>query len=264
MREALRRAGWRALDVAVHSSVWVAAAAAALTASASLALGAPPRLDLLLLAFAGTLVVYNVDRLRDLPRDRETTPRRSAFVARHARALAVLAGAAGAVALAAALHAGPGVVALAAAVAALGLAHRRLKRVPFGKASYISLAWTAVVVGMPLATGAPAREAAPVALPLFLALFANAIASSVRDVEGAARRLGPLRALRISRCMAALGLAVCLVPGAAPAGLAPVPLLTWLALLGFQPGERFGLVVLDGALWLGALLAIPLLPRPLP
>ena len=39
------------------------------------------------LAFAGTLVVYNVDRLRDLERDRRSSPRRSAFVSQHSSLL---------------------------------------------------------------------------------------------------------------------------------------------------------------------------------
>ncbi|MCA9512339.1 MAG: hypothetical protein KC560_16640, partial [Myxococcales bacterium] len=93
-----------ALDAIVFSSAWTGAAAVALTAAAARALGveAPPAA--LALAFGGTLVVYTVDRLRDLERDRLTSPARSAFVARHrgalAAAVAIAAAASGAAALA--------------------------------------------------------------------------------------------------------------------------------------------------------------------
>ena len=80
------------LDACLWSSAWLGLAAAALTAAAARALGLAPAPALLGLAFGGTLAVYVIDRVRDLPRDRVTAPERAAFVARHRRALLALAG----------------------------------------------------------------------------------------------------------------------------------------------------------------------------
>lgn len=48
------------------------------------------------------------------------------------------------------------------------------------------------------------------------------------------------------------------MPPAAVPGLTPVPLATLATLSVFQGGERFGLIVLDGALVVGASLALAL------
>ena len=84
----------RAVDAAVFSSAWLAAAAAGLVAASARAMEIPLDPRLLGLAAAGTLVVYNVDRLRDLERDRLTAPARSAFVERWCDALVLGTGAA--------------------------------------------------------------------------------------------------------------------------------------------------------------------------
>ena len=116
------------LDACLWSSAWLGLAAAALTAAAARALGLSPAPALLGLAFGGTLAVYVIDRVRDLPRDRVTAPERAAFVARHRGALLVLAGMGAGLAGLASWALGPRPLVLAAAVGALGLAHRRLKR----------------------------------------------------------------------------------------------------------------------------------------
>lgn len=245
----------RALDAAAFSSVWVAGAAALCAASASHALGVAPRAEALVLAFGGTLCVYVVDRLRDHARDAGTAPLRTAFVTAHRRPLTALAALGGVVAAIAALAAGPRVASLSAGVLAVGLLHRRLKHVPFGKAFYIAAAWTAVVVGVPAILDPTARHVAAVAAIFYATLLANAIASSVRDAEAGPARIGLARGLRVARVLA-LGAVVGTLLGGPGLRLLPVAGLTLLALLAFRPGERFGLVVLDGALSLGAALSL--------
>lgn len=73
----------RLLDALAFSSLWVASAAALLCAAASQAMRSPPSPEAVVLAFAGTLLVSSVDRVRDFERDRTGAPLRSAFVARH-------------------------------------------------------------------------------------------------------------------------------------------------------------------------------------
>ena len=110
------------IDAVAYSSVWVAAAAGALCLASSLAMGTDLAVSAAGVAFAGTLLVYNVDRLRDLERDRLTTPERAAFVDRHFAALSGLAIAAGSAALALGISLGWRAAPVLAPVLLLGLA----------------------------------------------------------------------------------------------------------------------------------------------
>jgi hypothetical protein len=183
------------LEPLAFSSLWVAASAAALCAASARALGAEPALATAALAAAGTIVVYNVDRLRDVERDRATSPRRTAFVQRWRFGLVVLTAAAGLAAGALALSAGPRALALLAPIAALGLLHRRLKRFAWWKPLYVSGAWTAVVVGLPA-----------LALPPRVRSRGRGDRDRrdrrQRDRLQPARRRGGRRALRASRAVA--------------------------------------------------------------
>jgi len=244
------------LELLAYTSLWVAAAASALCAAAGRALGADPAALTLVLVAAGTLFVYNIDRLRDVERDRATSPRRTAFVERWRLALAALAAAAAAAAVALALNAGPRVAAALAPIAALGLAHRRLKRFAWWKPLYVSGAWTAVVVGLPAVTADRVRDLPWVAAIVSATIAANVIASNLRDREAPAARFGARVPMRI-----ALGLAVAATVLAllAPAGvrvLVPIPLATLAALAAFRPTELYGFIAVDGALLAGALLSL--------
>jgi 4-hydroxybenzoate polyprenyltransferase len=244
-----------AIDALVFSSVWLAAAAGGLLALASWAMGIETRPAAVGLAASGTLLVYNLDRLRDLERDRTTAPRRSDFVAAHHGSLVGLA-TAGAAAAAAFGLAAPRAAIVLLPILCLGLFHRRLKRFENAKTLYITASWLGVVVGLPWALDPSASQIPWVVGILGCALMANAIASNVRDHEAAAARIGPRRALRIARLVAGAGVAcACVAPG--PARFAGgVPLATFAALLAFRPTERYGLIVVDGALVLGALLGL--------
>jgi 4-hydroxybenzoate polyprenyltransferase len=245
------------LELLAFTSIWVAASASALCAAAGRALGAPPDAALLAIAAAGTLFVYNVDRLRDVARDRATSPRRTEFVERWRGAL--LASTAGAAALAAglALRLGPPAITLLAPIAALGLMHRRLKRFAWWKPFYVSAAWTAVVVGLPAVTAASVNHVAWVAAIIAPTIAANVIASNLRDREApAAVRFGPRVPIRVARGLALASGALALGAPDSVRSLAPIPLATLVALAAFRPSELYGLIAVDGALLAGALIAL--------
>ena len=235
----------------------MAAAAALLVLAAGRATGAPADPLLPALAFTGTLGIYTLDRLRDLPRDRRTAPRRAEFVAARRRVLVAVSGLSVAAAAALALAAGPAVAALSGLVAVPAFWHRRLKRSTAGSAFYVSSAWLVVAAGLPAIRGGDPARLPAAALALAGALLGNALASGLRDGDGPGARLGPRRTLGLARGAAAASLAAALALPAARC-LVPVPALTLLALVGFRPGELYGLVVLDGALALGALLSLAL------
>jgi len=247
----------QALDALLFSSFWVAAAAAALAGAAGQALGGAAVWGPLLLAFGGTLAVYDLDRLRDLPRDRGSAPQRSAFVERHLSVLIGLGAAGAGLAAAGAWLCGPRALLPLLPALPLALFHRRLKRLWMAKALYVTAGWLLVVVAVPaLAARAPLADAAWAAGIVGLALFANAVASNVRDDEAAAAVVGGERVLRVARALSAASVAAAL---AAPPAIRPLGLVgaaTLAALLGFRPSERYGLGVVDGALLAGALAAV--------
>ena len=230
-----------AIDALLFSGLWVAAAAAALTAASFHALAAAPRVSAVALAFLGTLAVYTVDRLRDLERDGTTAPLRSAFVARHQRTLEALSITSAAAAALCALRAGPRAIAIAASVLVVGLFHRRLKRWSQLQPIYVVCAWLAVTVGLPVATAEGGAHAGWIVALLAPALFANVAAPQARGVAGA---------------FAALGVALAAVAPAPVRPLGAVAVATGVALLGFRETERWVLGVLDGALVAGALASL--------
>lgn len=228
----------------------------AVAASAGFAL--PPAAAVL--GFAGTLVVYGIDRLRDVERDRETTPARTAFVQRHRPRLTALCVLAVAVSAVAALRLPPATWWVCGLALIPGLLHRRIKHVPILKTGYVTFAWLAVCVGVPAAAGdiTPA-DVLPAAVVLGFAIAGNLVASNLRDHESGAGRVSPRAALGGAVALCAAGLLVALVAGAART-IWPVALCQLVAVAGLATAprdrERYGLVVVDGALWLGAALAL--------
>lgn len=246
----------RLLDACVFSSLWLAAAAAALAAAASHAMGVAPDPRALGLAAAGTLVIYNVDRLRDLDRDRTTSPERTAFVERHRATLRTLTAAAGVTSAALAVSAGRGPIALLLPALGAGLLHRRLKRFALAKPLYVVACWLLVVAGLPWILAQAPSHTGWVLASIGSASLANAIASNIRDEEAGAALLGAPRALALARGFALLGVTVALVGPAPVQPLAWVPATVLAALLRFRPTERYGLAIVDGALLVGALVAL--------
>lgn len=245
-----------ALERLAFSGLWVAIAAAALSIASAQALGIAPNPRVAATALLGTFAVYALDRLRDVDRDRLSSPRRTQFVLRHENriAFAALLCAIGAVGLGISL--GARAISLLAWVLVLGVSHRRLKRIRFAKPVYVALAWCAVVVGLPAVSAAGETHTGEVALAIGLAVLANAIASNVRD--GEQQLANAARALAVARASALLSLVVVSCSPAGLRALAAIPAATLLSLLRSQIDERWGLVAVDGALVAGAVAAIAL------
>ena len=178
------------MDGVVFSSLWAAAVAAALVSAVTAAFGVVLPLSSVALSFFGTFVVYNVDRLRDVERDRATAPARTAFIERNRSRLVFLASTAAIASLGAAAVLPIRVAALCAGVLLVGLLHRRIKHLTGLKTAYITFAWTAVCVGIPAQLGELSlRESLPTGLVIGATIAANLIISNLRDREGGISRV---------------------------------------------------------------------------
>jgi len=253
----------RGRDVVLFSGIWPAVVASALVAVCDRALGgesvpSSTPWGAMGLAATGTLLVYNIDRLRDLDRDQPSAPARTAFVEQHRRRLVGLSALAGLASLPLAMLQPPLAWWLCAMALALGLLHRRLKGHLAGGVIYVTAAWLMVVVGLPAVGRSPweidASSLVWVSITMGLIISANLLGSELRELEPGPRTL---RRLQIARVLAAAG---SLWPSLEPStgALVPVGACTFLALLWFRFDERYGLGVLDGALLLGALLGLAL------
>jgi len=251
MTSALRSA----LDTLVFSNLWMATAAGALVAASTRGMGITNCPDAVALAFLGTLVVYNVDRLRDLDRDQVASPDRSAFVDQHDGRLIALTGAAAVASLYFLARAGWRAALILLPVFAAGLFHRRIKRFENLKILYVAAAWTCVGFGLPAVLAPDARNLHWVAPILALTMIANVIAFNVRDEAAGVERIRRRGALQVARVCATLGAALgALAPSPADALIA-IPLATLLALVAYRPSERFSPLFVDGALLVGSLIA---------
>lgn len=263
-RSALERRLLAAADAAAYSSALAAVVGATLTLAAGLALSAPGALRSAALVFVSTFFVYGFDRLRDLPRDRSSSPARSRFVERHQWRL-VAATAAAAVATLFGIATSPEpTAALCLAIGGVGLAHRRLKAIPSVKVAYVALAWTAACVGVPALDAmresfdpaATARTASAIAVFVATGLAANLIASNLRSGKQPENgwRINP--ALATAHAIAAAGVAWALIAPTATLPLAAIPAAEALAIARFRTSERYAHLAVDGALAIGGTIAI--------
>lgn len=257
---ALGRAALAVADGLAYSSGVATAVGGSLTYAVGRALSVPHPGRWAALVVAATFFVYNVDRLRDVLRDRATSPRRTAFVERHREALAFAAMAAAGAAGVLVLSSPARVVALCAAVGCVGLLHRRLKRGRRWKIGYVAAAWSAVCIGVPwLARGVDEGAALDAVFALALiapAVHANVIASNLRTGKSPAGSQDAASALRLARNLA---LGATLLAAFAPppvAALGFVPAAESVALGCFRRSERYSHFAVDGALAVGAALAI--------
>ncbi len=215
------------------------------------------RLTLAALAASGTTVVYGLDRLRDLDRDRETSPLRSAFLERHRSGFVGASVVAGMLALGLAIRVPTSVVVLCGAIGAAGLLHRRLKRFAAVKTLYVSLAWTGVCVGVPWLGLDPNGTEHELALALAAAVFpcfvANLIASNLRDGESHWYRDDPERGIVTARVLVAIACAAALLGPPPVRVFACVGLAAAIALVRYRSTEHYGHLAIDGSLLVGAL-----------
>jgi uncharacterized protein YqgC (DUF456 family) len=246
------------LDALVFSNLWMAAAAGALVAATSRGMGTAIRPEAVGLAIAGTLVVYNVDRLRDLHRDQFASPDRSAFVAEHDGPLIALTGAAAIASLYFLTRAGWPAALLLLPVFAAGLLHRRIKRFGNLKILYIAAAWTCVGLGLPAVLAPNAQDLHWVAPILAPTMVANVIAFNVRDETAGVERVRRRDALQVAHACAILGVALGVFAPSPADALMAIPLATLLALVAYRPNERFSPLCVDGALLVGSLVAVVL------
>ncbi|MDQ2773185.1 MAG: hypothetical protein M3Y54_22090 [Bacteroidota bacterium] len=270
---------WRGLDAVLYSSVWLAGAAAAQTAASFQrwpATGGGWRV--VVLVFAATLLVYNLDAVLPFKhRQPAGASGRKAWQQQHRRGLALLAGMAALVAGYLFLADGWGhYLPLLLPLAALALLYswplgrwrgqrRALREVPLLKIFLIAGVWSAITVGLPaLALHRPLAEAAGLLGQRFCLVLALAIVFDIRDLSrdrAAGTRtfpvvLGVAGARAVALAFLAGAMLLGFERGVPPLGLALTGLAaaTVIALADERRGDYFFAFWADGVLLVPALL----------
>jgi hypothetical protein len=257
--DAHRRGGPGLANTLAFSNGLPAAIAIGLSFAATESLESANGAHSALIAGCGTFVVYAIDRLRDTIRDRSTSPLRTAFVLRHARALRFSVAIAGVVLLLALFVAPLGVVLLCATVGGFGIFHRRLKEIPALKTLYVSLAWVTASVAIPwMSSALPPDDSSALwaGAILFATIAGNLIASNHRDGDAGVLNARPGWTLGLARAFVGLGFAFALAGPESIRALAWIPIAEGLALAFYRPTEHYGQLIVDGALLLGSLASL--------
>jgi len=247
------------MDALVFSGLWVGMIAAGLARATAGAIPGAVAGWTPLLAASGAVVVYCVDRLRDVDRDRSTRPHRSAFIEHHRPKLLALTGLAAALAAWGVLRSGLRAFWLCATVFALGLLHRRLKRVSAVKWAYVTGSWVAITVGLPvLAEGADPSALAPALIAWPIAVLGATIGGNLvaSDLRPGIDPFPSARGLWLARGLVGVGVACGALAPMPVRSLVWIPIAELICLARFRRDERYGLFFVDGALLAGALLAL--------
>ena len=119
------------------------------------------------------------------------------------------------------------------------------------------MSWLGVVVGLPVTALGSANPhlLAIVVASLGVTIAANLLASDLREHTLTESRR---RELALARTLAILGTLLCLLD-ARVWPLIPIALFEAVCLLRFRTSERYGLLVVDGALLVGAALGLLLI-----
>lgn len=243
-------------DLLIFSSIWILGVAGALSWAASLAMEIEPSFFVVGIAMLGSLVIYNLDRLWDLNRDRLSSPDRSAFITRHFALLFYVTVIAGACSFGLLFFLPLKAILLLVVVFIVGVGHPYLKRFLFFKEAYITLTWVSVVVFLPAFSSVKPAHLGWVLTVIGLPIFANIIASNIRDAEAGVSLLSREFTLYFTRLLAIVGI-ICGVLGPEVVfSLTAVPLATLLSLIWFRDDERYGLLFIDGSLLVGGLIAV--------
>ena len=228
-----------ALELLVHSNVFISVAATSVALSTMLLAGLEPDPIALFIVFAATLFVYSLNRITDIEEDRENVPGRADFTERYGRVL-LAAGAAlyllaigGGVALG--LPGAPFLALPAVAAALYSLFH--VKRVLLVKNLIVGVSWGVIPLGVGVYYGTgPRAEVLVLAAFFTIMLTVAAAVFDIKDIEGDRAegiRTAPIvfgvRATKVGALAVTAAVAVGLVALVATGALAR----RFLVLLGF-------------------------------
>ena len=239
LAEALAYTGTIAAILAVSISIFV-----------FLFLGSGINYILLVLIFCGTLVIYNLDHLKDIESDKTTNPKRVKFISGNKFLIYSIIGISFALSVSAVYFLGTHLVPLIILPFLFGLFHRIIKNSPAFSAVYITLSWLMITVYLPAyLTGKPGKIIF-LSIIIGILLFFNAYTSSLRQKYYAPQYVRYMMYLSLP-----ILLLLIIIRGNY-LGLIPLSFFTTMALTNYIEDENYESIFLDGLQLSGAVLSI--------
>ncbi len=205
---------------------------------------------LLVLIFCGTLVIYNLDHLKDINSDKATNPKRVNFIINNKRLIYLITGISMILSVSAVYYFGIKLIPIIALPFLLGIVHRIIKNSPLFSAVYITLSWLMITVFLPAYLTDKPKEIIILSIIAGIFLFCNAYASSIRQKFYAKKYVRYLLYLSL------LNLLIILVLRGSYIGILPASIFTTMALSNYMDDENYEVILLDGMQLLGTIISI--------
>ncbi len=208
---------------------------------------------LIVLIFCGTLVIYNLDHLKDINSDKNTNPKRVNFIIRNKRLIYLITGLSMILSLLAVYNLGIKLLPIILLPFLLGIMHRIIKNSPLFSAVYITLSWLMITVYLPAYLTDNPKEIIILSILVGIFLFCNAYTSSLRQKSYAKKYARYLLYLSL------LNLVIILILRGSYIGILPASFFTSMALTNYMDDENYEVILLDGMQFLGTVFSILLL-----
>lgn len=241
------------INYLIYSSIFVSIASSVLSVIPPIVFDIKISVNKTLLVFFGTLLIYNIDHLKDIKIDKFTNPGRTQFVENYRNYLLVLI-----------------VISILAStylffkiefqqtkilipVFIIGIFHWKLKKNTIFSIIYITLSWTIVIVIFPsIGEIYPKKGLFFTALIFGLTFLANA--SVFVASEHKSKTIS--KTVFFAKLITVGGVILASVFGYATIPFMFIPGLTLFALFFYKPTEKYNLFFMDGALLLGGILSV--------
>ena len=205
---------------------------------------------LLVLIFCGTLVIYNLDHLKDIKSDKATNPLRVNFIINNKRLIYLITVLSMILSVLAVYYLGIKLIPIILLPFLLGLIHRIIKNSPLFSAVYITLSWLMITVFLPAYLTDKPKEIIIISIIVGIFLFCNAYASSIR------KKFYAKKYARYLLYLSLLNLLIILVLRGSYIGILPASIFTTMALSNYMDDENYEVILLDGMQLLGTILSI--------
>lgn len=241
----------KSINYLIYSSVFVSLISSILSIVCLFTLGNKISVDVTLLIFFGTLLIYNLDHLKDIGSDRFTNPERTKFIYKNELLLKTIVVISFAISTYLFFYIGIDMTSILIPVFVIGVFHWKLKNNQLFSIIYITLSWTVVVVIFPtLGVVDKNNNLLLTAIIMGLSFLANA------TVFMASENKFRHTTVLIAKVLVFIAVIVAILSPSQLKPFAFIPGLTFIALLFYKPVERYNLIYMDGSLLVGGILCV--------
>ena len=240
----------RLIEFVAYTGTIAALFAVSISIFTFLFLGSAINHYLILLILCGTLVIYNLDHLKDINSDKSTNPKRVKFISENKLLIYFITGSSAFLSVLSVYMIGLQLIPLILLPFLFGLMHRIIKNSPLFSAFYITLSWLMITVYLPAYLTDNPKEVITLSVVIGIFLFCNAYTSSIR------RKPYAEKYARYMLYLSVINLVIILVLRGSYLGIIPAALFTTMALTNFIDDENYELILLDGMQLLGTVFSI--------